>query len=76
MFEQASCIKEACSSDNRVLKNPKFEFLNSKQLQNSNVSMTKTAGTTLFPLFEFWSFEFVSCFGFRYSDLRAAKSPH
>jgi len=48
--------------------NPKSEYRNPKQFQNPNDQITKT-----FPIlgFEFWSFEFVSKFGFRASDLNS-----
>jgi len=43
-------------------KNPKFEARNPKQARRSKIQMIKKKR------FEFWSFEFVSSFGFRVSD--------
>ena len=55
------------------VRNTKSEFRISKQIQNSNLSMTETIGIGIVSNFGFGSFEFVSDFGFRYSDLVAAE---
>ena len=62
--------------ENVVIKNPKSEARNPKQILNSNVPIIKTTAefnliftTILFGSFEFWWFEFVSYFDFRYSNL-------
>ncbi len=56
--------------------NPKFEYRNTKQIQNSNKQNSKWAfGTFKLLSFRFvlnfcyLNFVFVSCFGFRASDL-------
>jgi hypothetical protein len=47
-------------------KNPSFEYRNPKQIR---ISKIQNAETPLSGTFEIWSFEFVSSFGFRASDL-------
>ena len=57
-------------------ENSKSEYRNSKQIQISNVPMTKTISTSkcltslLFGSFEFLSFDIVPDFGFRASGLK------
>jgi len=55
-------------------QNSKSEYRNPKQIQILNFLMTKTIFAQIFRLFgsfEFWSFDIVSEFGFRASDLKS-----
>jgi hypothetical protein len=74
------CLR--CQGEVIVALNSKHEARNPKQIQNSNVqnSKQKQHGTMLSVFFSFWSFEFrsfefVSNFDIRISDLRNLKRP-
>jgi len=60
----------------RVLLNPKPEYRNSKQIRNPNIQCANVNSFKYSVLdFVFWSFEFVSCFGFRISDFLFNSAP-
>jgi len=52
----------------------KFEIRISKSETNSNFQNSNFLNFYLFRTFEIWSFEIVSNFGFRASDLKSAQS--
>ena len=60
-FRTAGCCLTPCSNKLCPPKpNPKFEYRNSKQIQNPNAQMTQTTGVSHFGNLEFWKFGFVS----------------